>query len=165
MPEKSLRYDFDVCELCIWCVGHVPLFDMTHRYLPKMVQRQFYPFFKTTSKPLRNSQDNLQKTSRKLSETIQTTVRHLEDTSDNLFRHLTVLKYDSTGWLGGWSPLHNHTTLWPNLQVENLQELKWTWVPSWARVWQLILLRGLILQNVKCDIFSLDPSSLAILQL
>ena len=67
-----------------------------------MVQRQFYPFFKTTSKPSRHSQDNLQKTSRKLSETIQTTVRHLEDTSDNLFRHLTVLKYDITGWVGGW---------------------------------------------------------------
>ena len=68
----------------------------------KMVERQFYPFFKTTSKPSRHSQDNLPKTFRKLSETIQTTVRHLEDTSDNLFRHLTVLKYDSTGWVGGW---------------------------------------------------------------
>ena len=40
-------------------------------------------------------------------------------------------------WLvGGWSPLHNHTTSWLNLQVEDLQELKTSWIPSWARVWQ-----------------------------
>ena len=49
--------------------------------------------FYTIKTPLRQPLNNL-----------QTTAKHLEDTSDNLFRHLTVLKYASTGWVGGWVP-------------------------------------------------------------
>ena len=73
----------------------------------------------------RHPRDNLQVTSRKPSETLETTAWHLRY---SVFENQSFYK-----WLVGWSQLHNLTTLWPNFQVEDLQELKLTWVPSWAR--------------------------------
>ena len=57
------------------------------------------------------------------SDNIQNPSRRLPDIlKPPQIRHPYVLKYDSPRWLVGWSPLHNHTTSWPNLQVEDLQE-------------------------------------------
>ena len=119
-----------ICRAC-------PLFDMTHRYLQKWYEDSFRIF----SRQLLNLQDTLKTTFRQPTEKFQKPSRLLPDTLktpqilySGTSQYLNMIA--PGGWGVGGSPPHNHTTSWPNLQVENLQELKLTWVPSWARVWQ-----------------------------
>ena len=82
-------------QLCVICACY--LHEISSQNGTKAVLAHFPDNFKTIKTPSRQPSDNLQE----LSETLQTTARDLEDTSENLFRHLTVLKYASTGWVGG----------------------------------------------------------------